>query len=146
MSNNLRDPNTLDAEQATKPGLDPDELWAEQAGDLPERDAMSVIGVGGLEVGLPPAGILDGVLDSDLPVSTLPVDGLPVEQLPIDQLPIDRLPVEPLPPGDLPVEQPVGTLPVDSLLDDSPGNPGPVDDDRIGIPVQPASADVKIEV
>ena len=27
------------------------------AGDLPERDAMSIIGVGGLEGGLPPAGL-----------------------------------------------------------------------------------------
>jgi hypothetical protein len=109
MSSNLRDPNAADPEHQTNPGLDPDELRAEQAGDLPDRDAMSIIGVGGLEVGLPPAGILDGVLESDIPVETLPVDGLPVEHFPIDRLPIDRLPVEPLPP----VELPVDTLPVE---------------------------------
>jgi hypothetical protein len=79
MSGNLRDQTTAAPKDQEQPGLDPDELRAEQAGDLPERDAMSVIGVGGLEVGLPPAGLLDGVLD-DPPVQTLPVDGLPVER------------------------------------------------------------------
>jgi len=48
MSSNLRDPKSADQEQQPDPGLSSDELRAEQAGDLPERDAMSVIGVGGL--------------------------------------------------------------------------------------------------
>ena len=54
MSSNLRDPNATDREQPERSGLDPDELRAEQAGDLPTRDAMSILGVGGLEGGLPP--------------------------------------------------------------------------------------------
>jgi hypothetical protein len=146
MSSNLRDPNAADPEHQTNPGLDPDELRAEQAGDLPDRDAMSIIGVGGLEVGLPPAGILDGVLESDIPVETLPVDGLPVEHFPIDRLPIDRLPVEPLPPE----EQPVGTLPVeppvDQPVDSLPVEPS-IDADPIGVPDLPtASADTSAKV
>jgi hypothetical protein len=149
MSGNLRDQKTAAPKDQEQPGLDPDELRAEQAGDLPERDAMSVIGVGGLEIGLPPAGLLDGVLDSDVPVETLPVDGLPVERFPIDQLPIDRLPVDPLPPLDpptLPIEQPVDTLPqpvdtlpVDQPVDSLPVEP-PVDGDPIGIPEPPATS------
>jgi hypothetical protein len=142
MSSNLRDPNAADPEHQTNPGLDPDELRAEQAGDLPDRDAMSIIGVGGLEVGLPPAGILDGVLESDIPVETLPVDGLPVERFPIDQLPIDPLP--PLDPPTLPVEQPVDTLPVDQPVDSLPVEP-PVDGDPIGIPDPAVSADASVE-
>src|SRR5688572_32254789 len=74
MSSNLHDAKAAKSEHQADPGLDPEELRAEQAGDLPERDAMSIIGVGGLEVGLPPAGLLDGVLESDVPVETLPVD------------------------------------------------------------------------
>jgi hypothetical protein len=149
MSGNLRDQKTAAPKDQEQPGLDPDELRAEQAGDLPERDAMSVIGVGGLEIGLPPAGLLDGVLESDVPVETLPVDGLPVERFPIDQLPIDRLPVDPLPPLDpptLPVEPPVDTLPVEQPVDSLPVEP-PVDGDPIGIPEPPAtSADASVKV
>jgi hypothetical protein len=149
MSSNLRDQTTAAPKDQEQPGLDPDELRAEQAGDLPERDAMSVIGVGGLEIGLPPAGLLDGVLESDVPVETLPVDGLPVERFPIDQLPIDRLPVDPLPPLDpptLPVEPPVDTLPVEQPVDSLPVEP-PVDGDPIGIPEPPAtSADASVKV
>jgi hypothetical protein len=156
MSSNLRDPKVATPEENANAGLDPEELRAEQADDLPERDAMSIIGVGGLEIGLPPAGLLDGVLDSDVPVETLPVDGLPVERFPIDQLPIDRLPVDPLPPEDLPihtlpVEQPVDTLPVEPLpveqpVDSLPVEP-PVDADPIGVPASPAtSADASVKV
>jgi hypothetical protein len=142
MSGNLRDQKTAAPKDQEQPGLDPDELRAEQAGDLPERDAMSVIGVGGLEVGLPPAGLLDGVLD-DPPVQTLPVDGLPVERFPVDPLPVDRLPVDPLPP----VEQPVDTLPVDPLppVDTLPVEP-PLDGDPVGVPGPvETSADASVE-
>jgi hypothetical protein len=142
MSSNLRDQTTAAPKDQEQPGLDPDELRAEQAGDLPERDAMSVIGVGGLEVGLPPAGLLDGVLD-DPPVQTLPVDGLPVERFPVDPLPVDRLPVDPLPP----VEQPVDTLPVDPLppVDTLPVEP-PLDGDPVGVPGPvETSADASVE-
>jgi hypothetical protein len=133
MSSNPRDPKAATSERHESPGLDPDELRAEQAGDLPERDAMSIISVGGLEGGLPPAGILDDILSTDVPVETLPVDGLPVERFPIDQLPIDRLPVDPLPPEELPVD----SLPVEP----------PVDADPIGVPAPPAtSADASVKV
>jgi hypothetical protein len=142
MSGNLRDQKTAAPKDQEQPGLDPDELRAEQAGDLPERDAMSVIGVGGLEIGLPPAGLLDGVLDAP-PVQTLPVDGLPVERFPVDPLPVDRLPVDPLPP----VEQPVDTLPVDPLppVDTLPVEP-PLDGDPVGVPGPvETSADASVE-
>jgi len=72
------------ANQIPERGLKPDELAAERAGELPERDAMSIIGVGGLEDGLPPPGLLDGVFESDVPVEALPVDGLPVEPPVVD--------------------------------------------------------------
>jgi hypothetical protein len=142
MSSNLRDPRAVDAEQQGSPGLAPDELRAEQAGNLPERDAMSVIGVGvgGLEVGLPPADIFDDVLDGSPPVSTLPVDGLPVELYPIDQLPVDRLPVDPLPP----TEQPIDVLPIDPPVDTLPVEP-PEDGTVIGIPDLPASTDASVK-
>jgi hypothetical protein len=154
MSSNLRDPNAADPEHQTNPGLDPDELRAEQAGDLPDRDAMSIIGVGGLEVGLPPAGILDGVLESDIPVETLPVDGLPVERFPTDQLPIDRLPVDPLLPVEPPVHTlrveepirpPIDTLPIEPPIDTWPTEP-PAESDPIGVPDRlDGSADASVK-
>ena len=123
MSSNLRDPKAANPKDQENPGLDPDELRAEQAGDLPERDAMSIIGVGGLEGGLPPAGFLDGILGTDPPDETLPVDGLPVEQYPVDQLPIHLEPPVITPPvivppiippgGDGAIDPPVGGDPID---------------------------------
>jgi hypothetical protein len=102
------------------PGLDADELRAERAGELPDRNAMSVIGVGGFEVGLPPPGFLDGVLDAEPPVGTLPVDGLPVAQLPVDPLPA--------------VQPPVELLPIEP----------PIDGEPIGIPELPADTDASV--
>ena len=78
MSRNLRDPKAGHPGGQEQPGLDPVELRAERADDLPERDAMSVVGVGDLEIGLPPAGLLDGVLDTDMPVQRQPLE-LPAE-------------------------------------------------------------------
>ena len=79
MSRNLRDPKAAHPDGQAHLGLDPVELRAEQADDLPARDAMSIISVGGLEGGLPPAGLLDGVLETDVPVQgqplELPMDG-----------------------------------------------------------------------
>jgi hypothetical protein len=146
MSSNLHNSKATDQEQRPDPGLSSDELRAEQAGVLPERDAMSIISVGGLEGGLPSPDVLGDILDTDVPVETLPVDGLPVEHYPIDRLPIDRLPVDPLPPIDtLPVEPPIDTLPVDPPIlvdqpvDSLPVEP-PVDGDPIGIPDLPATS------
>jgi hypothetical protein len=146
MSSDWRDPTAAAPQAHEDPGLDPEELRAEQAGELPERDAMSIIGVSGLEGGLPPAGLLDGILDSDAPVQTLPVDGLPVERFPVEELPIDRLPVDPLPPVDgLPVEPPADALPIDPPGDTLPVEP-PADGDPIGIPDLPAtSADASVK-
>ena len=62
MSSNLRDlpasaPERNDDAEA---GLSADELRAEQAGDMPEREAMSILDVGNIGVGLPtPADIGD---------------------------------------------------------------------------------------
>jgi hypothetical protein len=149
MSSNLRDAKAPDQQQRPDRGLSSDELQAEQAGDLPERDAMSIISVGGLEGGLPPAEILDDVIGADVPVETLPVDGLPVEHYPIDRLPIDRLPVDPLPPvlpvEPLPVEPPVDVLPVEPPGDTLPIDP-PLEVDPIGIPDPlDASADASVK-
>jgi hypothetical protein len=150
MSSEPHDSRASVRDQPEQSGLDPDELRAEQAGDLPERDAMSLIGVGGLEVGLPPAGLLDGILDADPAETTLPVDGLPVEHYPVDRLPIDRLPVDPLPPEDLPVqplpvEPPVDVLPIDPPGDTLPVEP-PVEGDPISVPAPPeASADASVK-
>ena len=118
MSSNLRDPKTANPEPQAQPGLDPDELRAEQAGDLPDRDAMSIISVGGLEGALPPAGLIGDILTGDVPVDTLPVDQLPIQleppviQPPVIEPPISTLPIDP--PGDtVPVEPPVGGDPLD---------------------------------
>jgi len=86
-------------------GLSADELRAEQAGDLPEREAMSILDVGGLHVGLPTPGDLDGVLNTPDPLDGQPVGGVADSidgggQYPIDlggQIPVDTLPVQPLP-------------------------------------------------
>jgi hypothetical protein len=148
MSGSQRDAKTMTPGEERQAGLDPDELRAEQAGELPDRDAMSIISVGGLEGGLPPADLLDGVLESDVPVETLPVDGLPVElypidRLPIDRLPVDRLPIDPLPPGETP---PIQTVPVEPPVDSLPVEP-PVVVDPIGVPDPPeASADASVKV
>ena len=137
MSSNPRDAHVEDSAQRGQPGLDPDELRAEQAGELPERDAMSIISVGGLEGGLPPADLLDDVLQADVPVEALPVDGLPVELYPVDGLPVDRLPIDPLPPGETP---PIHTLPVEPPVDTLPVEP-------IGVPDLPdATADARVKV
>jgi len=131
MSSNLRDPKTADPDHESQPGLNPDELRAEQAGDLPERDAMSVIGIGGITGGLPPADILDGVLTGDLPVSTDPVSTLPVETPPVVSGLPEGLPSGPpdgLPevPSNLPsmdaVDERIDNLPVDTLMDGALNN------------------------
>jgi len=128
MSNNLRDPKTATADHASTPGLNPDELQAEQAGELPERDAMSVIGLGGITGGLPPDDIFDCFPEADPSINTRPIGGLPVESpLPVSGLPVG-LPVGPpaglpeVPPADsLPsldaVDDRIDNLPVDTLLD-----------------------------
>src|SRR3954465_8276241 len=94
------DPNAPAAERQT--GLSADELRAEQAGDLPEREAMSILDVGGLHVGLPTPGDLDGALNHvdgamDGALNTGdPLDGQPALGVvdPIDgggQIPVDHL-------------------------------------------------------
>jgi len=134
-------------------GLSADELRAEQAGDLPEREAMSILDVGGLHVGLPTPDDLDGVLNNvdgalnnaDGALNTGdPLDGQPAlgvndpidggGQVPFDDLPIGTIPVEHLPTDNLPIDNP----PVDS-------NDATVGGGLIGIPEQPAvAADTEI--
>jgi hypothetical protein len=122
MSSNLRDlhasaPTGQEDESA---GLSADELRAEQAGDLPEREAMSILDVNPIGAGLPtPADIVDQ-LGPIIPPGTGPVDG-----------PID------------PIEL-AGQLPVDitgQLPDGTVTMPQPGDGELIGIPEDPAIAD-----
>jgi hypothetical protein len=139
MSSNLHDPKTADPDAQQQPGLDPDELRAEQAGDLPDRDAMSIISLSGLDGALPPAGIIEDVLNGGSPVDVLPIDGLPVQQLPVDQLPIHLQPPDIHPPV---IEPPISTLPVDT----SPVEP-PLDSDPTAIPDPlDGAADASIDV
>jgi hypothetical protein len=129
MSSNLHDPKTAQPEGREQAGLDPEELRAEQADDLPDRDAMSIISVGGLEGGLPPTGILDGILDTSLPVERYPVDELPIQIMPPEITPpVIEPPVLEPPTDTLPIEQPVDTLPVEQPVDGDPVSvPNPLD-------------------
>ena len=134
MSSNLRDPQAANPEQQAQPGLDPDELRAEQAGDLPDRDAMSIISLTGLDGALPPAGIIEDVLNGESPVDALPLDGLPVQQVSVDQLPIHLEPPDIQPPV---IEPPISTLPIDAPADGDPVSiPDPLD----------ASADASVDI
>jgi hypothetical protein len=143
MSSNLRDPKAVNPDEQAQPGLDPDELRAEQAGDLPDRDAMSIISLTGLDGALPPAGIIEDVLNGESPVDALPLDGLPVQQVPVDQLPIHLSPPDIQPPV---IEPPVTTLPIDPPVDGVPVEP-PVDGDPIAIPDPlDGSVDASIDV
>jgi hypothetical protein len=125
MSNVQRDARAgrATAEHNRADGLGADELRAERSTDLPDREAMSILDVGGVEVGLPPPEYLGDLIDPPIPVGAQPVDGLPVEQYPIDRPPIDRLPVEPVPIDEAPVQP----LPPDqSVIDEPIGVPAPV--------------------
>jgi hypothetical protein len=108
MSSNLRDlqASAPDLQDDPSAGLSSDELQAEQAGDMPDREAMSILDVGNIGVGLPtPADIADQ-LGPIIPPGVGPVEGPidPIEmagQLPVDitgQLPDGTVPVAP--PGD----------------------------------------------
>jgi hypothetical protein len=131
MSSNPRDARSAvsdpDDRKAERPsdGLSTDELRAEQAGDLPEREAMSILDVGSIGVGLPTPTDMADQLGSLVPPGVGPVDGSidPVEMA--GQLPVDitgRLPDGTIPAGDLP----------DGLTDGG---------DLIGIPETPALDD-----
>src|SRR4051794_16811876 len=111
MSTNPRDARSAvsdpDDRKAERPsdGLSTDELRAEQAGDLPEREAMSILDVGSIGVGLPTPTDMADQLGSLVPPGVGPVDGSidPVEMA--GQLPVDitgRLPDGTIPAGDLP--------------------------------------------
>src|SRR4051812_12726288 len=84
MSSNLRHPRT-----GSTDGLSADELQAEQAGDLPNRDAMSILDVGGIGAGLPLPSDVGDILGGGLPGDTPPAPEPPAEvgQL-TDQLPL----------------------------------------------------------
>jgi len=130
MSTQAQRPNAA----ANRPGgLSADELRAEQAGDLPDREAMSILDVGGLNVGLPTPGDLDGALNTPDPLDNQPALGI-VDNLDLDgggQNPIDLG-------GQIPVDSlPVHTLPVD--VGDPPTDGGGL----IGIPELP---DVPLDV
>jgi hypothetical protein len=132
-----------DAPAAGRPaGLTADELRAEQAGDLPEREAMSILDVGGLPAGLPTPGDVDGVLDGGDPLDGQPALGVvdPIDgggQTPIGGLPVRLPPIDTQPNDTQSIDtQPIDTQPIDGLpIDRLPG------DGLIGIPEQPAIPD-----
>jgi hypothetical protein len=134
MATNVRDLHATEPERPDRPvtgsteGLSPDELKAEQAGDLPEREAMSILDVGGLDAGLPSPADIAGQFGSLVPPGTGPVEG-PIDPIEMaGQLPVDIT-------GQLPTGTvPIGTLPM-----------GPPDDGGlIGIPEQPDTGDDEI--
>lgn len=88
-------------------GLSPDEIRAEQAGDLPDREAMSVMSLGGVGIDVPPADHLDDFLRGALPGSSPPTDGAPVDVSPPVDGPIAEPPILQAP------DDPVGAYPVD---------------------------------
>jgi hypothetical protein len=132
MSSNVRDLRSGVSEHEDRTadpgadGLSTDELRAEQAGELPEREAMSILDVGSIGVGLPTPTDIADQLGSLVPPGVGPVDGPidPVEmagQLPVDitgQLPDGTIPV-----GDLPADPTDGGdligIPETPALDDS---------------------------
>jgi len=122
MSSNLRDlhTNTPERQDDQSTGLSADELRAEQAGDLPEREAMSILDVNPIGAGLPtPADIADQ-LSPIIPPGIGPVDG-----------PIDPIELA----GQLPVDI-TGQLPDGTVTLTPPG-----DGDLIGIPEDPLAED-----
>jgi len=116
-------------------GLSPDELRAEQAGDLPDREAMSVMSLGGVGIDVPPADHLDDFLNGTLPNDTLPTDTPPTDTPPLDG-PGSSWPIDLNPTDGTPVAQP----PVEV----APGDPvaAPIDDDTlISVPGLPHLTD-----
>jgi hypothetical protein len=100
--------------------LSADELRAEQAGDMPDREAMSILDVGNIGVGLPTPADLADQLGPLVPPGTGPVDG-----------PIDAAEMA----GQLPVDI-TGQLPDGTIPTTSPGDGG-----LLGIPEMPADED-----
>jgi len=134
MTTNVRASHATDAEQDGRPttrsteGLSADELQQEQAGDLPDRDAMSILDVGGFGAGLPTPSDIADQLGSLVPPGTGPVDG-----------PIDPIEMAGQLPVDITGQLPDGTVPIGTL----PVNP-PSDGDLIGIPELPDDDDDEI--
>jgi len=106
-------------------GLSTDELRAEQAGELPEREAMSILDVGSIGVGLPTPTDIADQLGSIVPPGVGPVDG-----------PIDPVEMAGQLPVDITGQLPDGTIPVGGVPAD-PSDGG----DLIGIPETPGLDD-----
>jgi hypothetical protein len=70
-------------DRAAQQGLSSDELQAEQADDLPEREAMTVLSVGGLGIDVPPADRLDDLLNTDISTDLSVTNELPIDELPV---------------------------------------------------------------
>jgi hypothetical protein len=85
MSTQSHDPKATTAarpdadERTAHQGLSSDELQAEQADDLPDREAMTVLSVGGLGIDVPPADRLDDLLNTDISTDTSVTNDLPVK-------------------------------------------------------------------
>jgi len=96
---------TQQADRECSAGLTAEELHAEQTSELPDREAMTVLSVGGIEGGLPPPGFMDGVLDAGMSADS--IAGVPtVEGLP-EADPVSMVVDPPV------IEQPIDTIPAD---------------------------------
>jgi len=135
MATNVRDTHTAspnpDPAATSTEGLSADELRAEQAGDMPDREAMSILDVGGFPAGLPTPTDIADQLGSLVPPGTGPVEGSidPIEAA--SQLPVDIS-------GQL-NQLPDGTWPVGAGTVSAPS-----DGDLIGIPDLPDDADDEV--
>jgi hypothetical protein len=109
MSSDLRDlrPGVSERDEAATDAVDncltTVDLRGEQAGEVPVREALSILDVGDIGAGLPTPADIAGQFGSIIPPGVGPVDGPidPIElagQLPVDitgQLPTGALPADP---------------------------------------------------
>ena len=114
------------ADDGARTSLSPDELAEQVALDLPDREAMSVLGVGIESIGGDMLPIEpEPTPKTDSPLTTMPI-GINPSPLPPDELPIGINPPPP-PPGELPI----GINPP-SDVEAKPGVPGEIGIQPVG--------------
>jgi len=124
---NSPDDSTANSVTSSTEGLSADELRAEQAGEMPDREAMSILDVGNIGAGLPTPTDIADQLGSLVPPGTGPVEG-PIDPIEVaSQLPVDIS-------GQL-SQLPDGTWPIGAGTVSPPS-----DGDLIGIPELPDDA------
>lgn len=124
---------THQADRARGAGLTAEELHAEQTSELPDREAMTVLSIGGIEGGLPTPGFLDGVLDAE--GSAEGIVGAPTVEGPPEADPVSMVIDPPV------IEPPINAVPTD--ITEDPGSvtvPEPfTTDGTTGFPDLPTS-------